>query len=270
MKNRYIKNSRIIWRGPSLIDGSPIVVVATGLQKNSANAKTGNLVQTWIIRADMSPMAARESGADIAICGECPSRTKYRYINKSGKEIDQAPCYVDLQKALASIWKALQADRYATCSPDDLTALGTGRDIRIGSYGDPAAVPAWVWWSLIAASTGNTGYTHQWSHANPEVRQNARLLQPFVHASVDRAIDGVRARASGWRTFRVVDSESAPRERIEGKCPASREAGRKLDCASCMSCGGTQADGKASRVIVAHGKGVQAWRAMARELESVA
>jgi hypothetical protein len=40
----------VLYEGPSELDGKPIVVVATF---NSVNDKTGNMVQTWIIRSDM-------------------------------------------------------------------------------------------------------------------------------------------------------------------------------------------------------------------------
>jgi hypothetical protein len=34
--------------------------------------------------------------------------------------------------------------------------------LRIGSYGDPAAVPTWVWKDLASDVKVMTGYTHQW------------------------------------------------------------------------------------------------------------
>jgi len=42
--------SGIIYRGPSVLDGAPIVVVATYSKRNK---KTGTMVQTYIIRDDM-------------------------------------------------------------------------------------------------------------------------------------------------------------------------------------------------------------------------
>ena len=66
--------SAILWAGRSAIDGSPIALVATGLGRSSRNEKTGGIVQTWIIRTDMSPTDAVATGADAAICGDCPHR----------------------------------------------------------------------------------------------------------------------------------------------------------------------------------------------------
>ena len=56
----------VMYEGPSVLDGAPIVVIAT---MKSGNTKTGNMVQVWIIRSDMHPVTASKVGADAAICG---------------------------------------------------------------------------------------------------------------------------------------------------------------------------------------------------------
>ena len=43
-------NGAILYCGPSLLDGSPIIVVITGLSGRSTNTKTGKMAQTWILR----------------------------------------------------------------------------------------------------------------------------------------------------------------------------------------------------------------------------
>lgn len=65
MKQSKPKSS-VIYQGPSLIDGSPIVCIAI---IGSGNVKTGSMIQTYIIRSDISPMEASKSGLDYAICG---------------------------------------------------------------------------------------------------------------------------------------------------------------------------------------------------------
>jgi hypothetical protein len=45
----------IIYQGPSLLDGAPIVVIAN---YSKSNRKTGGVVQTYILRADMNPLEA--------------------------------------------------------------------------------------------------------------------------------------------------------------------------------------------------------------------
>lgn len=56
------KNS-IIYSGPSMLDGQPIIVVAI---VTSGNVKTGNMLQTHIIRADQSPMHASRRAQILA------------------------------------------------------------------------------------------------------------------------------------------------------------------------------------------------------------
>lgn len=63
----------IFYCGPSQIDGAPIVGIAV---LRSANAKTGDMVQTYILRADTAPLTALSTGADVSICGACPHRPR--------------------------------------------------------------------------------------------------------------------------------------------------------------------------------------------------
>tara|TARA_Y100000310_G_scaffold70704_1_gene66454 strand:+ start:7449 stop:8192 length:744 start_codon:yes stop_codon:yes gene_type:complete len=66
------------WRGPSPVDGTPIVLILTGLSplasKQSTNRKTGAMVQSYILRQDMAPIVAVMSAMDRAVCGDCPLR----------------------------------------------------------------------------------------------------------------------------------------------------------------------------------------------------
>jgi hypothetical protein len=55
-------NGYILYQGPSAIDGKPIVVIATGFASKSNNGKTGDMIQTWIIRQDIAPHLAVKSG----------------------------------------------------------------------------------------------------------------------------------------------------------------------------------------------------------------
>ena len=45
----------VFYRGPSLLDGAPIIGIVT---TKSENRKTGPILQTWILRADLDPQAA--------------------------------------------------------------------------------------------------------------------------------------------------------------------------------------------------------------------
>ena len=56
----------VIYKGASLIDGKPIVVIAN---ISSVNAKTGNAIQTTILRDDIDPLLANKTGEDYSIWG---------------------------------------------------------------------------------------------------------------------------------------------------------------------------------------------------------
>lgn len=225
-------NGAVIYRGPSQLDGAPIIVIATGLTRGSRNEKTGDLIQTWIMRDDVDPMTALKTGADESVCGDCPHRG--------------AACYVRVFQAPLNTWRTAQRGRYATAADlDAVAAMGAGRMVRLGAYGDPAAVPVAIWEALTSRAAGWTGYTHQWRQA-PE-------LQRLCMASADSPAEGILARAQGWRTFRVRMEGEPVAARLEFICPASNEAGRKTDCASCRACMGSDAKAKASPVILAHG-----------------
>lgn len=222
----------ILYEGPSQLDGAPIVAILT----RSNNRKTGPMLQTWILRQDIAPTEALKTGADESVCGDC----KHRPLNGGA-------CYVLVFQAPTVVWKAWRRGIYQpAASLDAIAARGAGHTIRLGAYGDPAAVPAEIWQALVSRAASWTGYTHQWR------RPESAALKSLCMASTDSPDELADARAAGWRSFRVrAPSESlAPREIV---CPASKEAGEKTVCASCRACGGTGAKAKADITIVAHG-----------------
>ena len=233
------KNGLILWAGPSVLDGAPIVVIATALQSRSQNPKTGAMVQTYILRQDVDPVSAVRSGADASICGDCPHR---------GDGFAGRTCYVVIGQGALGVWGAYRRGSYARAADvDAVRAAGAGRMVRIGTYGDPAAVPARVWSDLVADAAGHTGYTHQWraSHAG--------ALRDLVMASADCADDAREAHARGWRSFRVTRTVAEPSVGREIVCPASEEAGRKLQCVDCRACEGASSGRRGSIRIAAHG-----------------
>lgn len=232
-------NGYILYEGPSQIDGKPIVVIATGFAKGSSNEKTGaGLIQTWIIRSDVKPTDAVNTGDDASICGDCPHRGEIvdgRNVNRS--------CYVTIFQAPLNVFKTYQKGGYEAAG--NLALLGAGRGVRLGSYGDPAAIPMHVWEAFCSLATFRTGYTHQWRSAPLELAQ-------YCMASADTASDKAAANMLGYRVFRVRH-ESEPLEAREIVCPASKEAGYKTTCDACKACGGLGAKAKADIAIVAHG-----------------
>lgn len=251
MKRTHKAIGYVIYRGASLLDGAPIVAVAiTG--RKSKNIKTGAMVQTYILRADMSPLAAIHTGADVSICGTCPHRGALPVPAGASMPPDRT-CYVNVGQGAEQVHRALMRAAYTP----DFGALQAadacaGRAVRLGTYGDPAAVPAYVWQRITARATMRTGYTHAWRHPAIDIAQRD-AIGALCMASADSATDAIAARAAGLRPFRVraADEPMLAREFV---CPASAEAGKRKLCAECGACdGAARGTGKASPVIIAHG-----------------
>jgi hypothetical protein len=228
----------ILYEGPSAIDAQPIVIIANRIEgRDSKNEKTGAMVQTWIMRADMGPLVAAKTGADVSICGQCPARPALGNF-----------CYVNLGQAPRSTFEAYKRGRYARpgidYDPQALPELFAGAFVRLGSYGDPGAAPIGFWQPLVKFARAVNGYSHQW--------QSRPDLQSLCMASVEIESQAETAQALGWRTFRVKLALE-PKAKGEVICPASKEAGSKTTCADCKACGGLSAKAKASIVIDAHG-----------------
>ena len=253
----------IIYRGPSLIDGSPIVVIITGLTGGSSNVKTGAMVQSWILADNgQSPIEASRTGNDYSICGTCPHRGTVDPTKLTGWSVGRS-CYVSLHQAPTAVYNAYKRGSYATVGHEDLRALGRGRMIRVGSYGDPAAVSASVWRELLAEASGHTAYTHQ----SGVKGANVDYERFMVSADSKRQAQGLQL--NGKRTFRVIPVKTWIEQgkqsllKSEVLCPASAEANRpEATCVTCGLCNGSsmaRANGvdrvvqRKSIAIVAHG-----------------
>lgn len=231
--------SRLVaWEGVSQLDGvTPIRVILTGLGDMSHNPKTGAMVQAWVVLRDMAPHEATRTGDDSAVCGDCPKRP-------SADRKGALPCYVRAFQGPRSTWQAAQGE--SADLDRALRALrASGRALRLGAYGDPAAVPVDVIRALCNAAPAHTGYTHQWR------RDVARELRSFVMASADSAKDRDDAHALGWRTFRAIDRRDVFHE-LQGEvyCPAITHG---VTCAQCRLCDGAhEHDKRRSIAIVEH------------------
>jgi hypothetical protein len=222
----------ILYRGPSMLDGLPIVVVAI---VKSSNSKTGDMIQTYILVDNgQSPVANARMLLDASICGGCKHR------RGTG-----GACYVNLGQGPRAVADGVVRGIYPV-DPAAAAAAARGRMVRLGTYGDPAAAPVAVWRALLVAAEGHTGYSHQW--ANPA---HADVME-FCMASADSATERAQAKSAGYRTFRIrlASQSTLPGEFI---CPASHEAGRTKSCAECGACDGGIGTRRADPVIVVHG-----------------
>lgn len=220
----------IFYRGPSLIDGAPIVGVAVYSDRNT---KTGRVLQTYIIRADVNPLEASKTGADVSICGSCPLRGTPT-TDPARKQAAGRRCYVNLGQGPLAVFRALQNGRYPDVDP---AAIGAGRMVRVGTYGDPAAIPGEAWDALLSQATTWTAYTHQkpW---RPDIAMQ----------SADTLGEAQAHWRAGRRTFRVLTGLADLDPVNEALCPASKEAGRRVQCAACKLCKGS-ARGKSIAIV---------------------
>ncbi len=251
-------NGFIFYRGPSMLDGQPIVAILTGLTTRSSNPKIGTgLYQTWILHANLHPVEAARLGADYAVCGDCKLRGRTVRQQRRLKNVDRS-CYVLLSFAPSSIFKAYQRGRYPILPMSQAKELIAGGKIRGGSYGDPAAVPYFIWRDLLANTESGAAYTHQW--------RNFPELSSFCMASVDNSTERAEAKLLGFRTFRVrgdtlevfpahyEDRRPSSSKPSANACPAAAESGHKTTCDLCRACGGHDAKAKADITILVHGQ----------------
>lgn len=220
----------IAYEGPSMIDGSPIVVIVNKLDADSDNVKTGGLVQSFIIRSDIAPTDALKTGEDESVCGDCKHRPLLAASN------GDAPCYVNVGRSVRSVYDAYKRGRYVKASLETIALALAGKNLRIGTYGDGAAAPAIVWHRLIRYCADWVGYTHQWRNVV------ASDWQGMLMASVDTEAEYVDAKALGWRSFRVA--QDTVKLTTEISCPASKEAGQRTTCNDCLLCSGTSRKAK--------------------------
>jgi len=216
-------NGYTMWQGRSMLDGARIMAVATGLSRPSENRKTGAMIQVWIMRSDMAPHTAQKYGADASICGACPLRSN--------------GCYVTTVHAPLAVFREYELGRYPSLSPAGVGHLSSkrGLPLRIGAYGDPAAVPMDVWSRATQAAQEWTGYTHFW--------RDYPGLRRWCIASVESERDAKEAQALGWRTFRIR-SQGATVLFGEQECLYSKAG---VPCSACKLCNGA---GLASSITI--------------------
>jgi len=156
-------------------------------------------------------------------------------------------CYVHLGQGphiVAEAWKRGIYEDHTRASAATLTELFSGHGVRLGAYGDPAAIPPRIIRAILAEAAYWTGYTH-----SPEL---APHLKPYVMASAHAPAHAAKLQARGWRTFRIAPKGDVARMRGEALCPASKEAGKKTTCDRCQACDGKLKGRKANIMIPLH------------------
>lgn len=212
----------IVYKGPSQLNGKPILAIIT---LGSENRKTGPMAQMWIVPQRKAPVTNVNEGLDDSVCGDCKQRRSLG-----------GACYVNIGHGPQAVWHAWRRGSYKDNTSLRAYPIFKEMSIRLGAWGDPAAIPKHVITSVVSwfhDGASHTGYTHQWR------RRKHQWLKDLVMASVDNLPEYERAKAMGWRCFRVVKgySELTPGERV---CANDSHG---TQCEKCMAChGGAGAD----------------------------
>jgi hypothetical protein len=227
MPIKFYESGFELWRGKSQLTGANIVVIIT---LHSANTKTGDMAQTWILNADISPLEAIRIGDDTAICGDCSLRH-----NKGGG------CYVYVAQSPRAVWEAWHNQKYTKLPVEHFKVL-SGLPVRHGAYGDPAAMPMHILKEIQKYVVTYTGYTHQWRATEHSE------LKTMCMASVENPEQQLEAAQKGWRTYRIIK----PGDELlqdEILCPHITTG---VQCVKCRLCRGTAHPAK-NIAVHAHG-----------------
>lgn len=218
-----MSDNYVVWKGASQIDGEPIYLILTGITRPSQNRKTGSMIQSYILKEGILPTEYRKQGAN-AICGSCPIKSACyvgdHYLNNvydgSYRDIDKLPL-----------------------------AMLRGKPLRLGAYGDPAAVPVRIWKRLLRWATGGfTGYTHGWRWCDYE-------LSNYCLASVESKEIMEYAWSLGWKTYRIGLPDESPTQN-EIYCP-HYSSEPTIQCIQCQLCSGLGLDSKKGIFVPVHG-----------------
>jgi hypothetical protein len=231
-----LPSSYVLYRGPSRFNAKARIRAVLTMHSN--NAKTGDMAQLFILDDSTAPHEAQKSGTDQSVCGSCPFRPSL-----------QGGCYVLTFQGPLSTWKATNGRPVTPLSSVPLE----GRSVRLGAYGDAAALPAHLVLALVEKVQGRvTGYTH--GHRALGMRGVSHLRTSCM-LSVESEADARAAWARGWRTFRGVSPGETPTAR-EIECPTET---RDIQCVKCGLCKGASLGAKSITIPV---HGVQEKRAL--------
>lgn len=217
----------IVYEGPSMFDGSPIVGIVT---LSSENIKTGPMHQLWILRSDVDPINSSKMAIDGAICGDCPLR------RSSG-----GACYVTLFHGPSGVFKSYHKGIYTKLDVSEFNVFN-GKVMRFGAYGDSAMLPREIVSALKDVVNDHTAYTHQFNRFD---------MRDVAMASVESIEEKERLNELGWRTFRVITpNESLAKNEII--CPNYTHGTKCIDCGLCNGVKGVN-DKRKNIAIPIHG-----------------
>ena len=221
------------------------------------------MAQTWILKTDTHPHVAIKDRLDESVCGDCPLRQQ-----TDGTRL----CYVN-QMSLGQIYGNYSRGNYPMLDLSEHLNLLLFRyrvyGLRIGSYGDPTAVPLSVWEEQVNIMESSlegkrkplwTGYTRRWMLSENQGYKKYLMASCFSLEEQREALN------LGWSTYRIKN-EQQERTDNEIPCPASIEQGKKTVCSNCLLCNGSNG-GTKSICINVHGQQKQYWGATINGISS--
>lgn len=197
-----------------------VVLVLTNIRGGSQNEKTGDMVQSWIF--DRAKLTAKVFGAK---CDACPLVNDC-YVTSNTR------AHLSVRRATLKALGLLEGNTsYKVTTLEKVLPMLSGRPLRLGSYGDPSAIPLDDMRALVEAADGHTGYTHFWRSSDPAYSQ-------FLMASVEDLAGEMLAQSLGYRTYRVLRKHETEHE-VSERSILCLEKSAGLSCADCLVCSGT-------------------------------
>ena len=228
----YYKSER---RQAHVIEYSWFYFVITGFKKKSDNRKTGEMLQTYLLDKATLTSEPKVFGTK---CAECPMVSKC-YVNQDKMSVRRT-----LKKLING-----EACSYKFSTLEEVLPLLRGQRVRLGTYGDPSALPLHDLKKICEVSQGWTGYTHFWK----EIASNYSL---YLMASVEDLSGELLAHSLGYLTFRVLLKEDETLEVSSKSIQCLNVENDKtlvsLQCVDCLICSGTKGRGKKSVYIEEH------------------
>ena len=212
----------VLYEGNSELNGKPIVAIAT---MDTTNVKTGNMVQVWILSNEgLKPTEATKQGLDASVCGGCKHR-----------QGQGGACYVNLGQAPRAVYEGYQRGIYSHDIGQFMVAIRS-RKVRLGAYGDPAALPESLVESIATEALAITGYTHQWRS------KRFQWALKYCQASVDSMAEGklLQRVAPKAGYFRVTSGDTMMDNEIQ--CLSDTHGISCLDCGKC--------NGKGDKIVI--------------------
>lgn len=196
----------------------------------SSNRKTGDMIQTYLL--DKSRLKSEKSVFG-AKCQDC-SMVKECYVSRDKLSVRRS-LVLTLEGQRATYQKRLLGG---------VLPLLKGRLIRLGTYGDPSAIPLRDLARICSSAKGHTGYTHFW-------REIDEGYSAYLMSSCETLADELLSNALGYRAFRVLLDAHEVHETSK-KSVQCLNASVGLTCAECLLCSGSQGKGSSNIYIHQH------------------